>query len=83
MTDLVLHFLMHGSMAGLIALGWPQRPWTVTAIVLALAIGFELAQYIIPGRSFSLEDMGMNLAGAVIGFTLARRLNGLVTKDFR
>ena len=79
-TDLVLHLLMHGPMAGLIALGWPRHLLAVLVTVLGLAIGFEAAQHVIPGRSFSPADMAMNLIGGALGLTLGRWLSALALR---
>lgn len=68
-ADLVVHLMMHFAMASALMLGWPQ-PRTLR-IVYALALGLELGQAVVPGRTVSALDLAANLSGGSWGAGLA------------
>lgn len=55
---------------------WRRRPFTVFAAALPLSASIELAQVWQVGRYASPVDVAANVAGAVLGAALARRLAG-------
>ena len=67
--DLVAHALMHMAVAGSLVAGWPG-PGRI-ALAYALAVGLEVAQVAVPGRTFDLRDLLANLSGAAWGAGLA------------
>ena len=73
-TDLVLHLLLYGGMALPARLGWTAWPRTGLAVLIGLAVAFEAGQILVPGRSFALADLAMNLAGTGLGFWAAPAL---------
>jgi hypothetical protein len=72
-SDLLVHLLMHATVAALVATGWRGRPWVAPALA-ALAVGLEAGQLAAPGRSFAFADLAMNLGGAALGWIAATRL---------
>jgi hypothetical protein len=74
-SDLAAHLLMHLAVGGSLMAGWPGAGRV--ALAWALAVLLEVAQLGVPGRTFSLWDMGANLIGASWGTgLLARWLDG-------
>ncbi len=72
-TDLLAHFLMFGSMA-FAAVGFSRRPWQLAALALftiAAGAALELAQALVPYRTFDPIDAVANGLGAVVGFGAA------------
>lgn len=72
-SDLLVHLAMHAAVAALLVTGWRGRT-AVAPVCAALAIGLEAAQLAIPGRSFALADLAMNLLGAGLGWAAAKGL---------
>ncbi len=67
----VAHFLLSAVMAA--GLRWCRPRWhTATVLLVVLAIGglAEVAQSWVPGRQPSWGDMGLDLAGALVGLLL-------------
>jgi hypothetical protein len=48
-----------------------RHPWFGAGLALALSVGAELAQLIIPSREASLRDVIANTLGAAVGAALA------------
>jgi hypothetical protein len=75
--DKVVHFGLFALWTWTLLLGWPEAPrsW-LAAKVLAVALGTELLQLLVPGRAASLGDFGADAAGMALvlgGFALLRR----------
>jgi hypothetical protein len=68
-SDLAAHLLMHHAVGASLMTAWPGGGRVVLA--WTLAIGLELAQLGVPGRTFSLWDMTANLIGASWGTAAA------------
>jgi VanZ family protein len=71
-SDLAVHVLMHCAVAATLMLGWPGAGRI--ALAYGLAVGLELGQALVPGRTLSGWDMAANLAGAAWGSALATQL---------
>ncbi|WP_376694391.1 VanZ family protein [Wenzhouxiangella sp. EGI_FJ10409] len=65
-----------------LALAWSRDrrgfDWLAVLLCIALGVALELAQWLVPGRTFKLSDLGLNAAGALTGVGLAAFL-GTVT----
>lgn len=74
-SDKVAHCLAYAWLACLAASAWSGRAASVRVwAVLALGIGLEFAQAFVPGRFFSLLDIGANALGVVLGWWLGMRM---------
>jgi VanZ family protein len=80
-SDLAAHVLAFGLFAVLLYLVWtrPRVRFGTLGLALAtagLAFGYsallETLQLFIPQRQFSVQDLGANLLGALLGYGLAR-----------
>lgn len=80
-SDLAVHLMMHFAVAGSLMLGWPGAGRI--ALAYALAIGLELGQIAVPGRTLSAWDMTANLVGAAWGSGLACALVRQVPQRLR
>jgi VanZ family protein len=72
-SDLVAHFLLFGGMA-FAAVSFSHRAGQLAGLTLATVIGataLELAQELVPYRTFDLIDAAANALGASSGFALA------------
>jgi glycopeptide antibiotics resistance protein len=56
---------------GAVIAWWWRRP-AMLLVAVALSVGIETVQHLIPGRSPSLRDVVTNSLGAAIGYALAR-----------
>mgnify|MGYP000736343954 FL=1 len=75
--DKVAHFGLFALWTWTLLLGWPEAPrrW-LAAKVLGVAVGTEVLQLLVPGRSASLADFGADAAGMALvlaGFALLRQ----------
>lgn len=52
---------------GLLALAYPRRPFLVALLVLGLAVGLEVAQFVAATRHPGVRDMLAKLAGGAFG----------------
>jgi VanZ family protein len=66
----VLLFVPLGAAAALLALR--VRTWQVGIAAAAFSTAIELAQTLLPGRTSSLRDVGLNAAGGVLGHVVVR-----------
>lgn len=74
-SDLIVHVVMHSAVAGMLCIAWPRHlPW-VLAAALILAVGLEVGQIAVEGRSFDLLDLVANLVGLTLGALGARYLS--------
>jgi hypothetical protein len=71
-SDLAAHLAMHCGVAFALSAAWP--PSVARAAAPALALWLEAGQAQVPGRTFSLLDLGANLCGVVIGLAVWRRI---------
>lgn len=69
--DLVFHVVAHALFAFLIGRGTHRR--VAVPLALGAAIGLEVAQLGIPGRTFDGWDLAANLIGAGAGLAAALR----------
>ena len=73
-ADLAAHLAMHAGTAGALAAAFP--PAAARGAALGLALWLEAGQAQVGGRTFSLLDLGANLAGAALGLGAWRRIGG-------
>jgi VanZ family protein len=81
-SDLVAHFATFGLMA-LGAVGFCRQPIQLlglTFLTVAGAATLELAQYVLPYRSFDFADLAANTLGALTGYALALAVLVLVIR---
>lgn len=74
-----LGLLLPIGMLGPIALPALDRWWRIALVALAISALIELAQFWIPDRSADIDDVIVNVAGALLGFTVLsgiRRFRG-------
>ena len=72
-SDLVAHFLLFGAMA-FATVSFTHRAGQLAGLTLATVLGataLELAQELVPYRTFDLIDAAANALGATSGFALA------------
>ena len=72
-SDLVAHFLLFGAMA-FATVSFTHRAGQLAGLTLAKVLGataLELAQELVPYRTFDLIDAAANALGATSGFALA------------
>ncbi len=50
------------------ALPWLRRWWRLALLVAALSAGIELAQLVIPGRHADVDDVILNVTGALLAY---------------
>lgn len=70
-TDLVIHLAMHGSVGFALLYAWHTWPYRVLPGLAVLMPALEIGQTWVPGRSFSVADLVMNVLGAAIGLAIA------------
>lgn len=66
----VERFLAYFVSAFLLAFGYPGRKMTVAIVVIAAAIGFEIAQHFVPTRDARVIDSLIKIGGAVCGIAV-------------
>lgn len=74
-SDKIAHCVAYAWLAGLAAVAWKgdgasARIWAA----LAMGIGLEFVQMLVPGRFFSLLDMAANVTGLALGWWLGARM---------
>lgn len=73
-----IHIIVFAWLGLLIWLGQAKmRGWTGMALIAALGVAAELAQWLADGREPSLADAALNVAGGLIGVLLAITLKRL------
>jgi glycopeptide antibiotics resistance protein len=66
--DYLLHLLVFMPLVVLWYLGFPRHPvWVILGSGLALAVGLEWVQYLLPYRSWGVDDALANVVGVGIG----------------
>jgi len=65
-------FATFGLLGFVFALAYPRRVWLILAIVIASAVAFEALQLMAHGRHGRLLDLGVKIAGGVIGVGAGR-----------
>ena len=68
------HVVMHAVFALVCFFVWPVRHRRVFAVLLVIAVAFELIQIVLPERAFETLDLLSNIAGVSIGWVLSRVL---------
>lgn len=83
-----LVLLLPFGLLGPVAVPWLDRWWRVVIVALALSSAVELAQLWVPDRSADVDDVLLNVVGAMLGYgtvTLLRlgsgRLGALAERD--
>jgi VanZ family protein len=68
LNDKLLHVLVFVALAFLADGGWPERPFGLRPFFWLLLYGAALegAQYLAPGRTASLDDLGADAAGLLV-----------------
>ena len=69
-----LFLLLPLGLLGPIALPAVGRWWLIIPLALAISVSIELAQHWIPDRSADIDDVIVNVAGALIGYLAFRVL---------
>lgn len=72
-TDLLVHFAIFGILSST-TVSFCHRAGRLTSLAAATAVGatgLELAQTLVPYRSFDLVDMLANVTGIAVGYALA------------
>jgi glycopeptide antibiotics resistance protein len=67
-----LLLLMPVGLIGPILLPWMDRWARVLAVSLALSVAIELAQLWVPDRSADVDDLMLNVVGAMVGYAILR-----------
>ncbi len=67
-----LFLLLPLGLLGPIALPVLRRWWLVLPLALLISVSIELAQFRIPDRSADIDDVIVNVAGALLGYVLYR-----------
>ena len=69
------HVLLFGSIGLLSSSLWPRLPWSrIALLLLGLAVGTELVQFLVPGREPRISDAGFDLLGGGLGMIAAMLL---------
>lgn len=77
-----IHIIAFAWLGLLIWLGQAKmRGWTGLALIAALGVAAELAQWLADGREPSLGDAALNAAGGVFGVLLAIALRSLFNRQ--
>ena len=66
--DNLVPFLLPLGLLGPIALPVLRRWWLILPLALLLSVSIELAQHWIPDRSADIDDVIVNVTGALIGY---------------
>lgn len=69
-----LLLLLPVGLVGPIVLPWMGRWVRVLAVALALSVAIELAQLWVPDRSADVDDLLLNVVGALLGYALLSAL---------
>jgi glycopeptide antibiotics resistance protein len=70
-----LFLLFPLGLLGPIALPVLRRWWLILPLALLVSVSIELAQFWIPDRSADIDDVIVNVAGALLGYLLFRLLS--------
>jgi glycopeptide antibiotics resistance protein len=58
-----------------LAFRWLDRAWAVALSAATLSAGIELAQLALPGRASDVDDVLLNVLGALLAFGVGRALS--------
>jgi glycopeptide antibiotics resistance protein len=72
-----LALLLPLGLLGPIALPGLDRWWRVALVALLFSVAIELIQLLVPDRSADIDDVIVNVAGAVLGYLVLVALRGL------
>lgn len=73
--DKLAHLALFAALGALLVVASAgRRGWLVLAVLVAVALGDELAQLDLPGRMPSVADLAADVAGAVAGIAAATLL---------
>jgi glycopeptide antibiotics resistance protein len=74
-----LALLLPLGLLGPIALPALDRWWRIALVALLYSVAIELIQRLVPARSADIDDVIVNLAGALLGFAMWRMVRRLAT----
>lgn len=69
-----LFLLLPVGLVGPIVFPWMDRWWRVLLAAVALSLAIEVAQLWVPDRSADVDDVLLNVAGAILGYAILRVL---------
>ena len=69
-----LVLLLPVGLVGPIVFLWMDRWWRVLLAAVALSLAIEVAQLWVPDRSADVDDLLLNVAGAILGYAILRVL---------
>ena len=72
-----LFLLLPLGLLGPIALPVLDRWWRIALVALLYSVAIELIQRLVPARSADIDDVIVNLAGALLGFAMWRAVRRL------
>jgi glycopeptide antibiotics resistance protein len=72
-----LFLLLPLGLLGPIALPVLDRWWRIALLALLYSVAIELIQRFVPARSADIDDVIVNLAGALLGFAMWRAVRRL------
>ncbi len=80
--DKLAHFVAYGMLATAGGIGYPERRarFAIVLFLLALGIGIEFAQSLVPGRDGSPMDVVANSTGVLIGISAATLLSAVLRR---
>jgi drug/metabolite transporter superfamily protein YnfA len=67
---IVLNVVLYVPLAFFLTLAWPQRPGRVLAACVGLSLVVEIAQLVVLDGVAAVDDVFLNMAGAVVGVVL-------------
>lgn len=70
----LVHLVMFFFLGSVSFLGWVEAASRVAIVMVALAVVFEMAQVVLPGRVFSMLDLAGNLIGVGLAWIFFRVL---------
>lgn len=75
-----LHLTVYGVLGGLLVLALgPRWRWQgVVILCLLVALGDEVHQRFVPGRSFHVYDIGIDLLGGMVGILFSDKIVNLI-----
>jgi len=78
-SDVVLHLLAFAYLAFALSLAHFSNRWMMTLVCLLIyGAALELLQSTVSTRSAELKDLGMDLAGILVGLGLYRAIGGAI-----
>jgi VanZ family protein len=71
-TGFLVHLVLFFFLGSAGYIGWVEAASRVSAVMVVLAIVFEVAQLVLPGRTFALLDLAGNLIGVGVAWIFYR-----------